>query len=59
MEKLGSGPCMSHHGLAPIEQSTLGTLGTVPGLLPASLLQREDAQGGGIEKAVRWDLRCL
>lgn len=31
---------MSHHGLAPIEQSTLGTLGKVPGLLPVSLLQR-------------------
>lgn len=41
---------MRHHGVAPLEQSALAT---VPGCLPASLLQRGDAQCWAREKAVR------
>lgn len=50
--KFGSGSCMNHHSLAPLEQCALGAQAIVPGLLPAGLLQRGNAQGWDIEKVV-------
>lgn len=50
---------MSHHGLVPIEKSTLGTLDTVPGLLSTSLLQRGDAQDEVYRKSCHMGLQVF